>query len=90
MIRKRFNVWRVEIKWGRMKIELHPLWRFMIIVWVIPPIFGELTWRLLGGKYFGIVLGLFVSSLKTLFDYLVVIYEHRAMGEIKRKDYRSF
>lgn len=85
-----FNVWRVELKWGKMQMELHPLWRFMVIVWVIPPIFGELTWRFLGGEFFGIILGLFLSSLKTFFDYLVVMYEYKTMSDIQRKKYRSF
>lgn len=90
MMRMRFNVWRVDIRWEKMKIELHPLWRVMVIVWTVPLLFGELTWRFLGGEFFGAILGLFLSSLKTFFDYLVVMYEHKTMSDIKRKNYRNF
>ena len=88
-MRKRFNVWRVELKWGKMQMELHPIWIYMVIVWTMPPAFGELTWRLFGGEFFGVILGLFLSSLKTFFDYLVVMYEYKIMSDIQRKKYRG-
>jgi len=83
----KFNVWRAEIKWSRMRVSLHPKWKAMIPTWMIPPLAGEAVWRLLGGALLGIVLGLFVSSLKTLFDYLLVMYECRTVGEVKQRKF---
>jgi len=82
---KKTNVWTADIKWGSMKIDLHPRWVVMISVWVIPALLGWLVGVATGGKFFGIVVGLFISSLKTLFDYAVLMYDYRTVRDIKEK-----
>ncbi len=76
---KKTNVWTADIRWGSMKINLHPRWKVMLIVWVIPALIG-LLWGL-----FGLVAGLLVASLKTLFDYAVLMYDYRTVRDIKGK-----
>lgn len=68
-----------------MKIDLHPRWIVIILVWVIPALAGWFLGLVMGGKFFGILLGLFISSLKTLFDYAVLMYEYRTVRDIKNK-----
>lgn len=82
---KKTNVWTADIRWGSMKIDLHPRWIVMILVWVIPALVGWFLGLVMGGKFLGILLGLFISSLKTLFDYAVLMYEYRTVRDIKNR-----
>ncbi len=82
---KKTNVWTADIKWGSMKIGLHPRWVVMVPVWVIPAILGWFGGAMAGGKFFGLIVGLFISSLKTLFDYAVLMYDYRTVRDIKEK-----
>jgi len=82
---KKTNVWSADIKWGSMKIDLHPRWGIMLPVWVIPALIGEILWRFSGSKFFGLFVGLFISSLKTMFDYAVIMYDYRTVRDIKRR-----
>ncbi|MEA2054705.1 MAG: hypothetical protein U9O96_06320 [Candidatus Thermoplasmatota archaeon] len=84
---KKTNVWTASIKWNSMKIDLHPRWKAMIPMWAIPALLCEILWRMSGGKFFGIVVGLFISSLKTLFDYAVLAYDYRTVRDIKHKKF---
>jgi len=82
---KKTNVWSADIKWGSMKIDLHPNWKMMISWWVIPSLIGEAICRYSSGKYVGLFVGLFISSLKTLFDYTVLMYDYRTVRDVKHK-----
>ncbi|RLF64572.1 MAG: hypothetical protein DRN33_01880 [Thermoplasmata archaeon] len=82
---KKTNVWKADIKWGSMKIDLHPRWGVMLPVWIIPALIVEVLWRLSGGGFFGLVVGLFISSLKTMFDYAVLMYDYRTVRDVKQR-----
>ncbi len=82
---KKTNVWTADIKWNTLKIDLHPHWKMMVPVWVIPAFLGAVIGWVSGGTFFGLVAGLFISSLKTLFDYTVLMYEYRTVRDIKNK-----
>ncbi|MFO8132876.1 MAG: hypothetical protein R6U10_02930 [Thermoplasmatota archaeon] len=84
MLRK-YNVWRADIRWSCMKIHLHPEWKIMVPVWIIPAVVGEVIWRLMGGQLFGVIVGLFASSLKTLIDYAIVMLDCRTVTELKKR-----
>lgn len=85
MLRK-FNVWRADIRWSYMKIHLHPRWKVMLPVWILPAVAAEILWRLMGGQLFGVVVGLFISSIKTLIDYAVVMLDCRTVTDLKGRD----
>ncbi|RLF42390.1 MAG: hypothetical protein DRN17_07895 [Thermoplasmata archaeon] len=83
---KKMNVWAADIKWGSMKIDLHPNWKIMIPWWTIPALLGEIICRYSGGgKFIGLFSGLFISSLKTMFDYAVLMYDYRTVRDVKRR-----
>jgi len=84
MLRK-YNVWRADIRWSCMKIHLQPRWKVMLPVWIIPAVVGEVIWQLMGGQLFGLIVGLFASSLKTLIDYAIVMLDCRTVTELKKR-----
>ena len=69
-----------------MKIHLHPRWKTMLPVWILPAVIVEVLWRLMGGQFFGLIVGLFISSLKTLIDYAIVMLDCRTVTELKERD----
>ena len=85
-MRRKLNVWRADIRWNCMKIHLHPRWKTMLPVWILPAVIVEVLWRLMGGQFFGLIVGLFISSLKTLIDYAIVMLDCRTVTELKERD----
>ena len=69
-----------------MKIHLHPRWKTMLPVWILPAVIVEVLWRLMGGQFFGLIVGLFISSLKTLIDYAIIMLDCRTVTELKERD----
>ena len=69
-----------------MKIHLHPRWKTMLPVWILPALIAEILWRLMGGQFFGLIVGLFISSLKTLIDYAIIMLDCRTVTELKERD----
>jgi hypothetical protein len=68
-----------------MKIHLHPRWKIMLPVWILPAVIGEIIWQLMGGHIFGLIVGLFASSLKTLIDYAIVMLDRRTVTDLRKR-----
>lgn len=85
MMLRKWNVWRADIRWTSMLVHLHPRWKIMIPVWTLPAIVAEVIWRFMGGQFFGIIVGLFGSSLKTLIDYVIVMLDCRMVTDLRRR-----
>ncbi len=84
-MRRKYNVWRADIRWTSMKIHLHPRWKIMLPVWILPAVIGEIIWQLMGGQIFGLIVGLFASSLKTLIDYAIVMLDRRTVTDLRKR-----
>jgi len=65
------KVWR---KTWNTDCIIQPFWANLIIIWITIPLFLELTARLFGIEYFGLVIGLIISSIKTAYDYIQIKY----------------
>lgn len=65
------KVWKK--RWD-VEFVIQPFWINLIIVWLTIPLFFEIVGRMLGVEFFGLIIGLIVSSIKTAYDYIQIKY----------------
>ncbi len=61
---------RVWKRYWTEQIALKPFWVNMLILWITVPVFCEIVGRAFGAAFLGLVVGVEICMIKTLYDYI--------------------